>query len=309
MPMELEPIPLSGWPFDLAATLGSGQVFHWNSWNGGWVGAIGNEAVFLRQSGPLLLECSAGKSAVVRHYLGLDDDMKAIVADFRADDVALHRAVSWCPGLRMIRQPVWECLATFITSSLKQVPQIRAISLRLRERLGAAVQEPGLPVVWSYPGPEAVVAAGEALLRECGLGYRAAFLHRSAAAVAEGSCDLGLVAGLGDAEAGQALCRLHGVGDKVAACVLLFGYGRSGAFPIDVWIERVLRELYFPRARKLTAARLDRFAWKQFGARRGIAQQFLFHWARLTDCGRREVGPDGEVRVEEVRVEEVRVEE
>lgn len=293
----LEQIPLDGWPFDLAATLGSGQVFHWQAWEGGWVGTIGEEAVFLRQRDPGVLECSVGKAALVRQYLGLEEDLAAVMAGFPADDAALQRAIAWCPGLRLIRQPAWECLATFITSSLKQVPQIRAISLRLRERLGEAVRLEGLPCVWSYPRAEVIAAAGEEFLRGCGLGYRAAFLHRSALAVAEGSCDLRAVAGLGDMEAQAELCRLHGVGEKVASCVLLFGYGRSGAFPIDVWIERVLRELYFPRARKLTHARLDRFAWKQFGPHRGLAQQFLFHWARLTDCGRRAVGPAGDVTV------------
>jgi N-glycosylase/DNA lyase len=220
-------------------------------------------------------------------YLGLDHDLKAITATFPAGDAVLERAMAWCPGLRLLRQPYWECLATFITSSLKQVPHIRRISLTLRERFGQPVVSPGLPVQHTYPDPEALAAAGETALRECGLGYRAPFLHRAALALASGSVDPLSVAGLPDADALTALCSLHGVGEKIASCALLFAWERHGMFPIDVWIERALRDLYFPRRKSITARSIREFAMKHFGPYRGYAQQFLFHWARLTDCGRK----------------------
>jgi N-glycosylase/DNA lyase len=284
----LKPIALPDWPFSLAATLGSGQVFHWHEWEGGYAGLIGTEAVYLRQPDPHTLLCSAGMTEKARHYLGLDHDLPAIAATFPAGDAVLERAIAWCPGLRLIRQPHWECLATFITSSLKQVPHIRRISLTLRERFGKAVTAAGLPPQFAYPTPGALAAAGEAALRECGLGYRAPFLHRAAQALANGSMDPHAVAALPDAEALAALCSLHGVGEKIASCALLFAWERHGAFPIDVWIERALRDLYFPKRRTVTARRIREFAGKHFGPHRGYAQQFLFHWARLTDCGRKE---------------------
>jgi N-glycosylase/DNA lyase len=212
-------------------------------------------------------------------------------ATFPQNDAVLDRAIAWCPGLRLIRQPHWECLATFITSSLKQVPHIRRISLTLRERFGRPVASPGLPLQHAYPEPRALAAAGEAALRECGLGYRAPFLHRTAAAIADGLFDPAAVSRLADPEALEALCTLHGVGEKIASCALLFAWERHGAFPIDVWIERALRDLYFPRRKLVSARKIREFAQKHFGPYRGYAQQFLFHWARLTDCGRREVPP------------------
>ena len=284
----LEIVETGGWPFDLAATLGSGQVFHWHAVGGGHVGAVGEVPVFVKQAGSDAVACTAGTGGLMRRYLGLHADMAALTASFPQDDAALARAMAWCPGLRIVRQPVWECLATFITSSLKQVPHIRAISLRLRERFGRRLELPGLPAAHAYPSAEALADAGEAALRECGLGYRAAFLHRTAVEVAEGRFDIEAVAAMNDDAALAALCTLPGVGEKIASCALLFGYGRSGAFPIDVWIERVLRRLYFPRARKMTAQRLKVFASRHFGPHRGWAQQYLFHWARLTDCGARE---------------------
>jgi N-glycosylase/DNA lyase len=100
--------------------------------------------------------------------------------------------------------------------------------------------------------------------------------------IASGEVDLERVATLPDDEARAELCRLPGVGEKVANCALLFGFGRMKAFPIDVWIERVLRQLYFQRKRKITVRRLREFSATYFGEYGGYAQQYLFHHARLT---------------------------
>ena len=287
----LETIPISGWPFDLAATLQSGQAFHWEMYRDGFAGLIADQPVYLNQPDAHVLQCSPGMTATVRSYLGLNHDMATIAASFPQSDSVLRGAIEWCPGLRILRQPHWECLATFITSSLKQVPHIRRISLTLRERFGHPVSVSGLPVMYTYPTPSALATAGEARLRECGLGYRAAFLHRAASAIAAGSVDLDAITELPDSDSLAALCALHGVGEKIASCALLFAWERYGAFPIDVWIERALRNLYFPRRRKLSARQIRDFARRHFGPHRGYAQQFLFHWARLTDCGKKPVAP------------------
>ena len=100
--------------------------------------------------------------------------------------------------------------------------------------------------------------------------------------VAAGEVDLEVIATLDDDTARAELCRLPGVGEKVANCALLFGFGRLRAFPVDVWIERVLRQLYFARKRKVTARRLREFSASYFGDFGGYAQQYLFHHARLT---------------------------
>lgn len=293
LPPDLESIALPEWPFDLAATLNSGQAFHWSPWAGGFAGLAGEEPLYLAQPDPQTLLCTRGSADRARHYLGLDHDLQAIVTTFPTNDSVLRRAMDYCRGLRLLRQPRWECLATFITSSLKQVPHIRQMSRRLRESFGRRLDVPGLPPLFTYPAPEALAQAGESALRACGLGYRAAFLKRSALAVADGTLRLEEVAGLSDVAALAALRTLHGVGEKVASCALLFAWERHGLFPIDVWIERVLRRLYFPRRRRMTARQVRDFAWKHFGPARGYAQQFLFHWARLTNCGEAEPASQG----------------
>jgi N-glycosylase/DNA lyase len=138
------------------------------------------------------------------------------------------------------------------------------------------------PVLYTYPTPAALAAAGEEALRACGLGYRAAFLHRTAAAVARGEVDLAALSSLSDHDARAALMRCHGVGAKIANCVLLFACERLAAFPIDVWIERVLHQFYFAKKRNVTTARIEKFANTHFGPYAGYAQQFLFHLARMT---------------------------
>lgn len=217
-------------------------------------------------------------------YLGLNHPMDKIVASFPPNDHPLREAMAFCPGLRILRQPVWECLATFITSSLKQVPHIRKISFALRQKFGPELPPvcSGGPVLYGYPSPQTLAEAGEAALRGCGLGYRAAFLHRTAVAVLEGRVNLALLENLPTAEARARLMQFHGVGEKIANCVLLFSCAKHDAFPIDVWIERVLRQLYFPRSRNLGPRMIREFASTHFGPCAGYAQQFLFNHARLT---------------------------
>jgi N-glycosylase/DNA lyase len=279
---------LSASNFSLEATLNSGQVFHWHRHGGTFSGLIGEVPIVLEQSAPDTLLIHQGDPAPVSRYLALDHDLEAMHRTLPDDDEHLQRALKFAPGIRILRQPQWECLATFITSSLKQVAHIRQISLTLRERFGRPIKDSAGVEHWSYPAPAALAAAGEAALRQCGLGYRAKFLHQTATRIADGSLDLATVGSLEDEAALEKLCELPGVGPKIAQCTLLFAYERLGVFPIDVWIERALRELYFAKSRrKITARFLRDFAHKHFGPYRGYAQQWLFHHARTSGAFKR----------------------
>ena len=267
-------------PLDLHETLYSGQVFHWTAEGSGYVGAIGSRAVYLeRRERDLLVD--GAELAEVETYLGLDRDLHAIQASFPSDDVPLRQAVAYAPGLRICRQPRWECLATFITSSMKQVAHIRQISLTLRERFGEKRQIRGVPV-YTYPTPHRLAEAGEQALRDCGLGYRGKSLALAAERIARGEFSLEALDDQSDDEALARLCELYGVGEKIACCVLLFAYGRLASFPIDVWVDRVMRRLYAPRGKqkKWPPEQMKTFAEKHFGPYAGYAQQYLFHYAR-----------------------------
>jgi len=299
--------------FDLAMTLNSGQVFHWEQVDNGFLGAIDDQPIYLKQRGEVLRVRATVASAslragalyepeasrcvgkyghdaratklLLRNYFALDHPLAEICASF-PDDPVMNVARSYCRGLRIIRQPRWECLATFITSSMKQVAHIRQISKALRQRFGSEGKIAKY-VTHSFPSARRVAQSSEKELRECALGYRAKNLLKTAQLVSSGEADLESWAALSDGELRTRLCALPGVGAKVANCVMLFAYERLRAFPIDVWIERILRQQYFPTKRKMTAGQLRRFSETYFGDHGGYAQQYLFHHARVASASSR----------------------
>ena len=263
---------------NLRATLECGQVFHWTERSdGAWEGLIGDELAVVREVGGRL-EVVRGDEARVARYFALDHDLAAIYAGFPQDETMLA-ALDFGRGLRIIRQPTWECLATFITSSMKQVTHIRQMSFALRERFGRSVRVSA----WrTYPDPARLADAGEDALRACGLGYRAKNLRATAQRVASGEADLAAWENLADDSLRDALCTLPGVGRKVANCAMLFGYGRLSAFPVDTWIERIMRKNYWRGRKKPTPLALERRLATRFGPHAGYAQQYLFHHGRMT---------------------------
>jgi N-glycosylase/DNA lyase len=297
--------------FDLEKTLNCGQVFHWQKIGNAFWGTISELPLGLEQLGntlkvraaPAELDClkqssserrrsvgSAGMrpgvKVLVAHYFALDHPLPKICAAFPRDP-AMTAARDFCRGLRIIRQPRWECLATFITSSMKQVAHIRQISLTLRKRYGESKQI-FEHEVFTFPSAERIAALTEPELRACALGYRAKNLLATARLVASGEANLEKWSKLPDELLRERLCELPGVGAKVANCVMLFAYERLRAFPIDVWIERVLKQQYFPRKRKVAAQQLRAFCERYFGEHGGYAQQYLFHHARKGGAARKE---------------------
>jgi N-glycosylase/DNA lyase len=165
---------------------------------------------------------------------------------------------------------------------------IRQISKKLRERFGDARKIDNY-TVYTFPSPAQLGKSSERELRECALGYRAKNLLATARLVSSRAADLDAWAALSDVALRKKLCELPGVGAKVANCVMLFAYERLRAFPIDVWIERVLKEKYFSRKGKVTEQRLRAFSETYFGKHGGYAQQYLFHHARIASRKRRAI--------------------
>jgi N-glycosylase/DNA lyase len=284
--------------YDLAATLDSGQVFRWQRVGNSWHGVLGQHFIQLTQTGN---EIHAATAAPVddwkflRHFLQTETDLAAIVKTF-PDDAPMRAAVAACPGLRLLRQDPWECLASFILSSTKQIVQIRQIVALLCERFGEPCSGvsaerrkllqtdkcgflPKAATPHQFPTAAILAALTEKDLRACKMGFRAPSLLNAARKIAAGKLDLEKIRTLDYAAARAELMTLRGVGGKIADCVLLFGYGFDAAFPVDVWIERALQELYFPR-RRASEQRLRNFAATHFGPHAGYAQQYLFHYMR-----------------------------
>ena len=195
----------------------------------------------------------------------------------------MQAAVSACRGLRLLRQDPWECLASFILSSTKQIIQIRQIVGLLCERYGDPLAPAmGLPQACAFPSPPRLAELTEIDLRACKMGFRAPYLLATARAIASGQFDLAKIFQLEVSAAREELMLLPGVGRKIADCVLLFAYGFQSAFPVDVWVVKALQSLYFPR-RRVSLKRLHHFAGSHFGPHAGLAQQYLFHYVRTAN--------------------------
>jgi N-glycosylase/DNA lyase len=215
------------------------------------------------------------------HYLQLDVDLADVMRTF-PDDEPMRAAVSACRGLRVLRQDPWECLASFILSSTKQIVQIRQIVARLCECYGEPVAAPpGYIPAFTFPCPARLARATEAELRACKMGFRAPHLLETARLIAAGRFHLDRLPGLPIETARAELMQLPGVGRKIADCVLLFACGFQSAFPVDVWVMRALRRLYFP-CQRVSPRQLHHFTATHFGANAGYAQQYLFHYIRTT---------------------------
>ncbi len=276
--------------YDLAATLDCGQAFRWERRGDRWEGVIGPRWVRLRQAPEGILAEMADAAgprddqvpAWLEHYLQTAVNLDEILATFPAEE-RMRAAAGRCRGLRLLRQDPWECLASFLLSSTKQIVQIRRIVSTLAARYGEPLAVPiGAAPAFAFPTAARLAQCSEAELRACQMGFRAPHLLQAARAAADGELDLAALERLPLDQARERLLALRGVGCKIADCVLLFACGFPEAFPVDVWVRRALRRFYFPR-RQPTDRRLRQFIADHFGPQAGYAQQYLFHYIRLTD--------------------------
>ncbi len=199
-------------------------------------------------------------------YLGLDVDYGAIDADIlsRSDTAALKEAIEYGKGIRILRQEPWEAVCSFIVSQNNNIPRIKKIISAMSEKYG----EPIGGGDFAFPTPKALVEAGIDGLFALKTGFRAKYIFDAATRVTDGSIELDSLGGTTD-ECVKKLCEVKGIGPKVALCSLLFGFARYDAFPVDVWIRRVM-EKYFREG----------FTPSELGPYAGIAQQYLFYYER-----------------------------
>ena len=268
--------------YDLAGTLSSGQAFRWRKIGEAWEGVVSGRWVRLGAAKGLI-EAELAERTVswewLTHYLQLDLELDRVLGEFPQDE-PMRRAIAACRGLRLLRQDPWECLASFILSSTKQIVQIQQIVALLCERFGDSVPvREGHPPVFAFPHAARVAAADESELRACKMGFRAPYLKATAEKLVAGEVDLVALRSLDANSARAQLLKLPGVGNKIADCVLLFAYGFQEAFPVDVWIAKALQQLYFPK-RRVHPKRLRAFSQTHFGPYAGYAQQYLFHYMR-----------------------------
>jgi len=277
--------------FDLDFSLCCGQVFRWKKIGEWWYGVVGENVFKIRQRGAEL-EFENASDEFVRCYFGLNDNLKQISCYIGRDDY-IRKALRRFEGLRIVRQEPWECLISFICATYKSIAAIELMLNKLSKKFGERKVFDGLDF-YTFPLAGKLAFASENELRECGLGYRAKYVQATAKKVYEQKIDLESFKTLPYLEAKKMLVEFPGVGLKVADCVLLFSLEKMEAFPVDVWVKRVILNHYanlFPEAlvKKLSTheslsnseyEKLNAFGRSYFGKYAGYAQEYLYHYER-----------------------------
>jgi len=203
-----------------------------------------------------------------RVFFDIDRDYKKIFEALRRDET-LKKASDFCPGVRILRQDPFECLISFIFSANNNIPRIKKIIERLCENFGEPVEYKD-KINYSFPSAERIAGLELEDLDVLKSGFRAKYIHDAAKKIADGEINLDLVYNMTLNEGSEYLQKIRGVGAKIAACVLLFAYNKLEAFPIDVWIKKVL-EKYYPA---------DFSPREYFGGYAGVAQEYLYYYER-----------------------------
>ena len=255
---------------DLRNTLLCGQAFRWKETEEGiFTGTVKGNTLVVEQKDKEIIFRNTDKSTFLRlwvPYFDLERDYRAITDAFRSDKY-ISSALDEFYGIRILHQEPWEALCSFIISQNNNIPRICGIIDRLCENFGTLTDGGE----YSFPDAKIMSRLTEADLSVLRAGFRNKYLIDAAQKVASGEISLDAIYEMPIEDARNELMKIKGVGPKVAECTLLYGFGRLDAFPIDVWVKRIMAEMYSNGLPSCT---------KNY---EGIAQQYLFHWRRNSE--------------------------
>ena len=282
-------------PFNLNYTLTCGQTFRWQSHNNCWHGVAYETLVKIRQIDDLLQFQTFPENVgdtFIWSYFRLDDDLPHIYSRIEKD-MHIRKAVRKFRGLRLMRQDPWECLISYICATNTNIPTIKDMVNNMCTRFGKRITIEGTEV-YMFPKPQDLAETSLKELRLCKLGFRAERVKQTSKLVSNGNLNLEALKKMPYEEAKKELMSLPGVGPKVADCVLLFSLDKLEAFPIDVWMKRVILEFYREHFEKSFVKKMETkkslspndyeiissFGRRYFGEYVGYAQEYLFHFKR-----------------------------
>lgn len=249
---------------DIPNTIKSGQCFRYIEQNGAFTlfAGVGKEvkSITLKVDDREKIE----KDPFWSRFFDLETDYEAIKKEFISVNPIMEKACAYAPGLRILNQDPWEALCSFVVSQNNNIKRIMGIV----DRLCTAFGEKNKDGIYGFPLPEALYNASDEALRATGLGFRVPYIKNTAKAYLDGKINFDELKTC-DIESGRRiLMSVKGIGPKVADCALLFGCHRLDCFPMDTWMKKVMAK-FFPGKEK-----------DIFGQYAGVAQQYLFHWAR-----------------------------
>jgi len=266
--------------FSLDQTLGCGQVFRWDrTGDGWWYGVVSGRVIKIRQDGQRLTFTGAS-GAFITSYFSLDVDLQCILESVNRDSV-IDNAIRQCKGLRLIRQPKWECLISYIISTNSNIPMIRRRIGTIAEQFGKEIMFEGRKY-HAFPEQSSISCSDGQALADCRLGYRKPYVFNTACAICEMKQWEKTITSMPFEAARRELMNLSGVGPKAADCILLFAFQKYEAFPVDVWIRRIMQQRYIRNLDTnsgLSGREYDmirRFARRHFGKYCGYAQEYLY---------------------------------
>lgn len=269
--------------FNLDHIFDCGQCFRWERQeDGSYTGTAMGKAVNMAfERGVLTIDNCTPEDyeSIWRPYLDMDRDYGAIKAELSEADPTIKGACDYGYGIRILRQDFWESVVSFIISQNNNIPRIKGCIEALCAAFGERIGEYGGKEYFSIPSPEKLASLTSGDLAPIRLGYRAPYLVKAAAQFIEEGGPDAVQTRLAAAEdpIGQ-LQKFCGIGPKVASCISLFGLGRTDAFPIDVWMRRVMNRLYGIEEKDMKS--MEAYAAEHFGKYGGIAQQYLFYYIR-----------------------------
>ena len=271
--------------FTLSQILECGQCFHFDKLDEEVyeVVAFGRAVKMVQTDKVLRIYGSSMEDyeGIWKLYLDMDNDYGLIKQSVIKADGALKTAVDEKSGIRILNQDFFETLISFIVSQNKSIPQIKQCVKNISHRFGDEVIGYNGEAFYVFPDVQRLHDATEEELRECKVGFRAPYIKNATEAVYSGAVTKEKLDELDIAQARELLMTIKGVGEKVANCVLLFGLGRREAFPVDVWMKRIMEQMYFD-GKDTKKQDIEAFAVNKFGDLGGYAQQYLFDYARTT---------------------------
>ena len=272
--------------FKLKDIFECGQCFRWNeNENGSYTGVINNGVLNVEKQGEKIIftgMLDGDIKEVVRFYFDLDRNYEEIKMQLSNIDKYLKTSVEYGKGIRILNQDLWETIISFIISANNNIPRIKGIIERISKEYGTEIEWNG-EKYYTFPTPEQLGKATVEDLRSLGTGFRDIRIYETTQKVLSGEFNLKEVQKKDTLSAREELLTLSGVGPKVADCILLFStLKRFDVFPIDVWVRRVMNELYIKNENETKVSKKDimKIANEKFGNLEGLAQQYLFYWKR-----------------------------
>ena len=273
--------------FELKDIFDCGQCFRWNiEEDGSYTGVFGKNILNVKRDGKNINFkgiCDENIEDIIYDYFDLNRDYERIKETLSEIDENMKKSVLYGKGIRILNQDLWETIISFIISANNNIPRIKGIIERLSKKYGSKISFNGKEY-YTFPTPEQLRDVTVEDYRKLGLGFRDIRLYETTQMILNKDIDLEKLKNNSNTiEVREELLKLSGVGPKVADCILLFStLKRFEVFPIDVWVRRVMNDLYIKQEdeTKVSKKQIEKIAEEKFGNLAGLAQQYLFYWRR-----------------------------